>query len=176
MKQADAPPLPQPGKGAGPTGAMLRPRANDIEMGVRPPAGNGVGYGAAAPPPVRPSHRLVSQTAVKPFEYLSVIKRKVLPGFSAVADANAPQQSPCVKDGSQTHVQSLGLIERKALLGFDEPEVSLQVMDPDLRANPQNKFKFPSFVKTSRDHAAQPLSQQTAYRSNADEIANKYRK
>ena len=52
MKQADAPPLPRPGKGVGPTGAMLRPRANDIEMGVRPPAGNGVGY-VAAPPPVR---------------------------------------------------------------------------------------------------------------------------
>ena len=52
----------------------------------------------------------------------------------------------------------------------------VQVMDPDLRANPQNKFKFPSFAKTTRDDAAQPLSQQTAYRSNADEIANKYRK
>ena len=53
VKQADAPPLPRPGKGAGPTGAMLRPGANDIEMGVRPPLGNGVGNGGAAPPPVR---------------------------------------------------------------------------------------------------------------------------
>ncbi|KAK9825665.1 hypothetical protein WJX81_007977 [Elliptochloris bilobata] len=99
VKQDDAPPpLPRSGKAAGPTGAMLRPRANDIEMGVRPAVSNG----AVAPLP--------------------------------------------------------------------------QAMDPDLRANPQNKFRFPSFAKTSRDDAAQPLSQQTVYRSHADEIANKYRK
>ncbi len=50
VKQDDAPPLPPPRAGAGPTGAMLRPRANDIEMGVRPAVGNG-----AAAPAVRPS-------------------------------------------------------------------------------------------------------------------------
>ncbi len=51
-----------------------------------------------------------------------------------------------------------------------------QAADADLRANPQNKFRFPSFAKTTRGDTPQPLSQQTVYRSQADEIATKYRK